>query len=99
VDKAAIKELLQAYRVGGQDREDSIFHAALKEVARDSELAAWFRQEQEFDALMLKRFAEVPVDTGLRARMLREAQSAIAGATDRVAGGGYPAPTPPTIRV
>lgn len=72
MDTADIKDLLQVCRVGGQDREGPIFRTALEDVARDPQLAEWFRQEQEFDAVMLRRFAEVSVDTELRDRMLRE---------------------------
>ena len=79
VDKSEIKLLLQAYR-GEVDRDDPLFAAALEEVARDPELAAWFQQEQQFDAVMVKKFAEVPVDTSLRDQILSATRNAVEAA-------------------
>jgi hypothetical protein len=57
----------------GQGR--SIFRDPLERVASDPQLAEWFRQEQEFDAVMIEKFREVPVDDAARQRVLRAIES------------------------
>jgi len=70
---AKTKSLLQCYRAGGQDEGDPVFVAALKNVASDPALAAWFREEQEFDAAITRKFSAVPVDLAVKERILRGA--------------------------
>ena len=71
-----IKRLLQSYRLGDMDKDDPIFRGPLERVASDPQLAEWFRQEQEFDAVMIEKFREVPVDDVARQRVLRAIQAA-----------------------
>src|SRR6266852_6732226 len=44
------KLILQAYRPGGQDTNDSRFREALEQAQRDPELARWFANEQALDS-------------------------------------------------
>ena len=59
MDKEAIRLLLESYRP--QDAHDPIFAEALKEVAADPELAAWFESSQRFDGIIAAKLKEVPV--------------------------------------
>ncbi len=59
MDNAEAKQLLQVFRNGTEDSSDPIFREALTQVESDSALGAWFRQEQEFDALMVAMFREI----------------------------------------
>ena len=65
------KVLLQSYRVGTGDDIAQEFRAALRKLESDPELAAWFRAEQEFDAVMSRKFNEVPVNPATKERILR----------------------------
>jgi hypothetical protein len=76
VRDSEIKRLLQSYRPGDVDKEDPIFREALERVARDPQLAEWFRQEQKFDAVMVEKFREVPVDAAARKSVLQAIQAA-----------------------
>ena len=76
VNDLHVKTLLQAYRVGTDDESAPIFRAALEKAASDPELAAWFRAQQEFDAVMTRTFSEVPVDSTVKERILNALQSA-----------------------
>jgi uncharacterized protein (DUF924 family) len=69
-----IKRLLQCYRAA--DKDDPVFRAALEQVTRDPELAAWFQQEQAFDAVMIGKFREVSVDASAKERLLRMIEAA-----------------------
>ncbi len=60
MDNAEAKQLLQVFRNGTEDSSDPIFREALTRVESNSALGAWFRQEQEFDALMVAMFREIP---------------------------------------
>ena len=71
-----IKRLLQSYRLGDLDKRDPIFRDALDRVASDPQLAEWFRQEQEFDAVMVEKFREVPVDAAAREFVLQAIEAA-----------------------
>lgn len=66
-----IKRVLQCYRPGGEDKNDPLFAAALKKVASDEALAVWFREEQEFDAAIVRELGKLPVDLALKERILR----------------------------
>ena len=68
MDKDAAKLLLESYRP--RDADDPIFAEALREVAADPELAAWFKDTQRFDALMSEKLQEMPVPTDLRNHIL-----------------------------
>lgn len=64
MDNAEIKKLLQSFRTGTQDSDDPIFREALERLESEPALAAWFRKEQEFDAVMVATFREVPAAPG-----------------------------------
>lgn len=69
MDKTRAKVLLASYRPGGDDANDPVFREALDLVAQDPELTAWFKAEQEFDARMVQKFREVPVDSAAGERI------------------------------
>jgi len=60
VDNVEIKKLLQSFRKGTTDSDDPIFREPLERLGSDPALAAWFRAEQEFDAVMVATFRNVP---------------------------------------
>jgi len=60
VDNVEARQLLHVFRQGTEDSGDPIFREALTRVEGDSALKAWFRQEQDFDALMVAMFREIP---------------------------------------
>ncbi len=64
MDNAEIKRLLQSFRKDTQDSHDPIFREALQRLENDPALAAWFRAEQEFDAVMVTTFRDVPIGLG-----------------------------------
>ncbi len=68
--KDEAKRILAAYRPGDQDRFDSHFVEALREIEHDSELAQWFAEEREFDRLVADQVSAVPVPFGLKTRIL-----------------------------
>jgi len=68
--KEEAKRILAAYRPGDQDRFDSHFAEALQETERDSELARWFAEEQEFDRAVAAHISSMAVPFGLRTRIL-----------------------------
>jgi hypothetical protein len=74
VRDSEIKRLLQSYRLATWTRTIH-FPRSLERVASDPQLAEWFRQEQEFDAVMIEKFREVPVDDAARQRVLRAIES------------------------
>src|SRR6201999_3717144 len=53
------KFVLNAYRPSGADAQDPVFRAALEQASRDPELAAWFKEQRSFDALIAGKLAEV----------------------------------------
>lgn len=69
MDKARLKILLAAYQPGGTDANDPLFREVLELLGQDPELSAWFKAEQEFDAAMVEKFREVPVDAAAKARI------------------------------
>ncbi len=64
MDNAEIKTLLQSFRKDTEDSIDPIFREGLERLESDPVLAAWFRAEQEFDAMMVATFRDVPVGPG-----------------------------------
>lgn len=64
MDKTTVKLLLESYRP--QDASDPIFAEALREVAADPELAAWFEQMQRFDAALTSKLEAIPIPADLR---------------------------------
>jgi anti-sigma factor RsiW len=71
---------LQAYRPGGQDAEDPHFAEALALAKRDPELAAWFAQQQKFDALFSDGLRELRAPSHLKAQILAR------GSKEKIAG-------------
>lgn len=72
MDKDEVKVVLQSYRAGTDDENDSLFRDALAQASNDPALADWFRAEQEFDAVMAEKFRDVPVETAVKKRLLGE---------------------------
>lgn len=81
MDKATVKLLLESYRP--HDANDPIFAEALREVAADPELAAWFEEMQRFDAVMASKFQEMPVPADMKNHILLGYHSAAAPASRR----------------
>jgi anti-sigma factor RsiW len=74
------RSFLQVYRPGGQDADDPQFAEALALAGRDPELAAWFAQQQKFDALVSDAMREVRAPSHLKAQILaRGPEQKIAG--------------------
>ena len=68
MDKETVKLLLQSYRP--HDANDPIFAEALREVAADPELAAWFEEMQRFDAVMASKFQDMTVPRDVKNHIL-----------------------------
>lgn len=68
MDKSTARLLLESYRP--QDAGDPVFAEALRAVAADPELAAWFQESQRFDAALSAKFREVPVPAGIKSHIL-----------------------------
>lgn len=64
------KLLLQVYRPGGQDAAEPRFAEALNLAKNDPELAAWFEQEQAFDAAISQSVKGVPIPENLKSAIL-----------------------------
>lgn len=64
------KYLLRAYRVGGQDANDSQFCEALERLKQDPELARWFAEEQAIDSRIADKLGVFPVPRDLKAQLL-----------------------------
>ena len=74
------KETLQTHRPdNAEDRRDPVFADALREAARDPELAAWFAESQKFDALMSKTLQGVPTPAALKNLILLNAEAGANG--------------------
>jgi hypothetical protein len=68
--KDEAKRILTAYRPGDQDRHDSYFAEALREIEKDAEVARWFAEEREFDRVVAGHLASVPAPFALKTRIL-----------------------------
>jgi hypothetical protein len=73
MDREEARRILAAYRPGDHDQTDPQFAEALKEAARDPELARWFGEEREFDRAIAAHLESVPVPLGLKTRILANA--------------------------
>lgn len=69
--------ILQAYRPGAQDEGDPYFAEALRETARNPELASWLAEEQAFDQAMTTHLEAVPAPFGLKTRILAQTGSPV----------------------
>lgn len=74
MDKETVKLLLESYRPA--DAGDPVFAEALREVAADPELAAWFEEVQRFDAVLSTHFQRVPVPPDVKSHILLGFQGA-----------------------
>jgi hypothetical protein len=75
MDRAATKLLLESYRP--QDAADPAFAEALREVAADPELAAWFEQMKDFDTAMVGKFQNLPVPPEIKAQILHAPRNVV----------------------
>lgn len=64
------KTILLAWRPGHGDVRDPEVAAALELARRDSALKEWIERHGDFQRAVAKRFQEIPVPAGLRARLL-----------------------------
>jgi len=69
MNSARAKEILSGYRPGGEDQTDPVFESALALVESDPELARWFRSQQAMDAVLRRKFTEIPIPLGLETRI------------------------------
>ena len=67
------RALLQAYQPGVDDESDAQIAEALRVVASDPALQAWWQEEQAFDRAVAARLAAVPAPFGLKTRILAQA--------------------------
>lgn len=65
------KLILQAVRPGEADFGDPLVIAALEHVQEDLELAAWWKEERDLDAVIGSKLKAVSIPPGLEARILR----------------------------
>jgi hypothetical protein len=65
MNREQAKEILSAFRPGTGDQQDPLFAEALELARHDSELAAWFKERQAFDAAVSRRLETVPLPTNL----------------------------------
>ena len=65
-----IKFLLGAARPGGRDTADPAFAEALRRVAEDPKLRAWFEREQAFGTVVAEKVRAVTPPAGLREAIL-----------------------------
>jgi hypothetical protein len=64
--------ILQSYRPGSQDAADPQFAAALTLAKADSELAAWFAEQQKFDAQISREIKSLAAPLDLKAKILAQ---------------------------
>jgi hypothetical protein len=75
MDEQQARFILQAYRPGAQDEDAPQFAEALRETARNPQLASWFAEEQAFDQAMAAHLEAVPAPFGLKTRILAQASA------------------------
>ena len=83
MDEAQARLILRAYRPGAPDESDPDFAEALRERARNPQLAGWFAEEQAFDQAMAAHLAAVPAPFGLKTRILAQARTPAPSAAAR----------------
>jgi hypothetical protein len=74
VNNQEAKFILSAYRPSGEDACGATFAAALEQVNRDPELAAWFAEERALDAATSDALCSIPIPPDLRANILAGAK-------------------------
>jgi hypothetical protein len=83
------KFILSAYRPGGRDANDPAMAQALAQAKSDPALGAWFAREQQHDAAVAAKLAEIAPPAGLREAILAGARmSDREGLPDTEKGGG-----------
>jgi hypothetical protein len=70
MNREEAKLILQVYRPGGQDADDPQFAEALALAKQDPELAAWFAEQQKFDAFFSGGLQQVRVPGRLKPEIL-----------------------------
>jgi len=71
--------ILQSYRPGEVDKDDSHFAEALREVERNPALARWLEEEQAFDRAVAAQLGALPPPFGLKTRILAQMNPRPAG--------------------
>jgi hypothetical protein len=72
MDREEAKFILQSCRPGDQDAGDPQFAKALALAKSDPELAAWFAEQQKFDAQVRDAIQSLPVPLDLKATILAD---------------------------
>jgi hypothetical protein len=72
MDEEQARLILQAYQPGAEGDDPEVAEA-LREVARNPQLAQWFAEEQAFDRAMAAHLGAVPAPFGLKTRILANA--------------------------
>jgi hypothetical protein len=62
--------LLCTYRPNGVDAQDPIFRDALNQAAQDPELSAWFKEQRDFDSVIVDKLEEIAPPAGLKSAIL-----------------------------
>lgn len=74
VNNQEAKFILSAYRPGGEDASGATFAAALEQVNRDPDLAAWFADQRAMDVATSDALCSIPIPRDLRANILAGAK-------------------------
>jgi hypothetical protein len=74
VNNQEAKFILSAYRPSGEDACDAAFAAALEQVNRDPDLAAWFTGQRVLDLATTNAICSIPIPRDLRANILAGAK-------------------------
>jgi hypothetical protein len=64
------KVTLSAFRAHGSDESDPALREALELAREDSELAGWFSNQREFDAILIEKFSSIRPPEGLKENIL-----------------------------
>ena len=68
------KFILSAYRPCGEDASGAAFAAALDQVNRDPDLAAWFSEQRALDVAITNAICSIPIPQDLRVNILAGAK-------------------------
>lgn len=61
MNNESAKEILSAYRPDGSDAQNEIFKQALEQCQRDPELRAWFTDQIQIDASMVRGLRDIHI--------------------------------------
>jgi hypothetical protein len=70
MDSTQAKAILSAYRADMPDAAEAAFAEALEQVGRDPELAQWFEDEQNFDAIFAGKLHDIQPPADLKDKLL-----------------------------